>query len=134
MQSMKRPARIFCEAACHCGSVRLRVRVPERVIVRRCNCSICTRTGYLHLFVDRSDLEWVAGEDELTEYRFNTGQARHLFCRICGIKPCYVPRSHPEGYSVNFNCLQLDETISVRIEDFDGKHWRQNVASIRADN
>lgn len=131
MQYMKRPAGVCCEATCHCGKVRFKVRVPATVTVRRCNCSICAKIGYLHLIVAKSDLEWLSGQDELREYRFNTGLARHLFCRTCGIKPCYVPRSHPEGYSVNFNCLQLDETIAVQIEDFDGRHWRRNVESIR---
>jgi hypothetical protein len=103
------------------------------VTVRRCNCSICAKSGYLHLIVDRQHFELLAGADQLREYRFNTRVARHLFCRHCGIKPFYVPRSHPDRYSVNLNCLELDRRVRVSIEDFDGQNWRKSVARITHD-
>jgi len=101
------------------------------VTVHRCNCSICTKTGYLHLFVERDGLQLIRGKGTLNEYRFNTGLARHYFCRICGVKPFYVPRSHPDGYSVNLNCLEPGELPEVSIEDFDGLNWEENVENLR---
>ena len=116
---------------CHCGAVQFEVDLPEVAEVRRCNCSICRMSGYLHLTVARRDFRLLSGEDVLTEYRFNTGVARHLFCRTCGIKSFYVPRSHPHAWSVNLNCLEVLEEVAVQIEDFDGSNWEVHVHEIR---
>ena len=118
---------IVCEGSCHCGTIKIAVKVPINAHVSRCNCSICTMSGYLHLFVQKHDLEILQGEENLTEYCFNTGVARHLFCRNCGIKTFYVPRSHPDGFSVNLRCLVLDEKIRVSIKNFDGQNWKKNI-------
>jgi hypothetical protein len=118
---------VFCEGGCHCGRVKIKVKVPLEVQVRRCNCSICQMSGYLHHFVDKSDMKILQGEEDLSEYRFNTGVARHLFCRNCGIKAFYIPRSHPDGFSVNLRCLKLNEKIRVSVSDFDGLHWEKNI-------
>lgn len=120
-----------CSGGCHCGAVKFEVKLPERVEVRRCNCSICELTGYLHLTVSRNDFKLVSGADQLTEYRFNTRTARHLFCSVCGIKSFYVPRSHPDAYSVNLNCVDVAPEIQVEHGEFDGRHWEANVHSIR---
>lgn len=121
----------LCQGGCHCGAVRFQIRLPDVVDVRRCNCSICQMCGHLHLTVARSDFELLAGEDRLTEYRFNTGVARHLFCSVCGIKSFYVPRSHPDAWSVNLNCVELPEAIEVRMEEFDGDQWEAHIDEIR---
>jgi hypothetical protein len=113
------------EGGCHCGAVRFRVRSGPDLEVHDCNCSICTRSGYLHLIVSQSDFQLLRGGSELTEYRFNTGTARHLFCRVCGIKSFYVPRSHPDGISVNARCLDPGMVRSMRVLPFDGCHWEQ---------
>ena len=115
--------------SCHCGVVRFLVHAPAEVEVERCNCSICQKSGYLHLIVPRSRFELVAGESELNTYRFNSGVAEHYFCRHCGVKPFYLPRSNPDGMDVNVNCLD-GETPSIRIIDFDGQNWEDNAASL----
>lgn len=119
-----------CEGGCHCGRVRIEVEIPSRVTVNRCNCSICQKSGYLHLIVPAERFKLLAGEESLAEYTFNTGVARHLFCRRCGIKSFYVPRSHPEGFSVNLNCLDVPDEIEVVIEPFDGRNWSKNRESL----
>ncbi len=121
---------VWHTGGCHCGRVRFRVQAPVRVVVRGCNCSICTLTGYQHLIVPKDRFELLAGEAELTSYRFNTGVANHLFCRHCGIKSFYVPRSNPDGISVNFRCLLQDGFEAVSFEDFDGRHWEQNAGDL----
>jgi hypothetical protein len=68
----------------------------------------------------------VQGEDELTTYEFNTSVAKHYFCRHCGVKSFYVPRSHPEGISVNGRCLDMSTVTSVTLTPFDGQHWEQS--------
>jgi len=115
---------------CHCGAVRFRVRPPRDIVVTECNCSICRQTGYLHLIVPAGDFELLSGEEFLTEYRFNTGTARHLFCRCCGIKSFYVPRSHPDGVSVNLRCLDPGQVDGVAVRQFDGRNWEQARASL----
>jgi len=119
-----------CSGGCHCGKVRFTVEIPDRVTVNRCNCSICQKSGYLHLIVPADRFKLLEGGDSLVEYRFHTGVARHLFCGTCGIKSFYVPRSHPDGYSVNLNCIDLPEGIVVDIEDFDGRHWSNSRAQL----
>ena len=125
--------KINCEGGCHCGKVRISVDVPRQCKVRRCNCSVCTKTGFIHLIVEKTDFHLLHGGDELSEYRFNTGTARHLFCRHCGVKSFYVPRSHPDGISVNLTCLDIHPDINVEISDFDGKHWSKSIDSLLDD-
>lgn len=118
------------EGGCHCGRVRFEVEAPADIEVDECNCSICWRTGYLHLIVPRSRFRLTAGAEHLSSYRFNTGVAEHLFCSVCGVKSFYVPRSHPHGYSVNARCLDPKSLRSCRVRDFDGAHWEQHVAEL----
>ncbi len=114
---------VLHSGGCHCGSVRFQVRAPAALKVAECNCSMCAKSGFLHLIVPRSRFRLLRGEQRLTTYTFNTRTARHLFCAICGIKSFYVPRSHPDGYSVNARCLDAGTVASMEIEPFDGQHW-----------
>ena len=115
-----------CSGGCHCGRVKIEVEVPETIIAHRCNCSICRKSGYLHLIVDADRFKLICGEESLVDYRFHTGVARHLFCRYCGIKSFYVPRSNPESFSVNLNCIELPPEVDVTVEAFDGRNWSKN--------
>lgn len=113
------------EGGCHCGRVRYRVQAPRRLLVQRCNCSICAMTGFEHLIVPAARFTLLSGTDDLSRYTFNTGAAQHLFCRHCGIKSFYVPRSNPDGFSVNLRCLDRSNVDQVDYEDFDGQHWER---------
>ena len=108
---------------CHCGRVRFEVTAPARIEVADCNCSICGKSGYLHLIVDADKFLLLSGRDVLTTYTFNTGVAKHYFCSHCGVKSFYVPRSHPDGVSVNARCIDSDTVESMKITPFDGRHW-----------
>ncbi|NIW23458.1 MAG: GFA family protein [Gammaproteobacteria bacterium] len=113
---------------CHCGRVRFEVDAPAELCVTSCNCSVCTRTGFLHLVVPADRFRLLAGDEFLKSYRFNTGTANHLFCSVCGIKSFYVPRSHPDGISVNARCVDRDTVVSLIVEqEFDGQNWEQHV-------
>ena len=115
---------------CHCGRVRFEVDAPAAIEVHACNCSMCSKLAYLHLVVPKSRFRLLCGQDVLTTYTFNTGVARHLFCSVCGIKSFYVPRSHPDGYSVNARALDAG-TVVERVEiPFDGAHWEAHVAEL----
>ena len=106
---------------CHCGAVRFSVDFADPPQLLDCNCSICARTGFLHLIAGADDFTLLSGGGALTEYRFGTGTARHLFCRHCGIKSFYVPRSHPDGYSVNWRALDDVGDIVPVIRAYDGR-------------
>ncbi len=115
---------------CHCGRVKFEVDAPAALEVQECNCSMCARSGYLHLIVPKSRFRLLRGAEHLTEYTFNTGTAKHLFCAVCGVKSFYVPRSNPDGYSVNARCLDPAEITSMRITPFDGQNWEKSGASL----
>jgi len=104
---------------CHCGAVRFEVDAPARIAALECNCSICRMSGYLHLIVPAARFRLLAGTDALTEYTFNTGAAKHRFCRVCGIKSFYVPRSNPDGYDINVHCLDPATIAAVDVQPFD---------------
>jgi hypothetical protein len=108
--------------SCHCGAVQFEVEAPERIKCGDCNCSICSKSGYLHLIVPRSKFKLLKGEENLATYTFNTGVAQHKFCKTCGIKSFYIPRSNPDGYDVNIRCLEPQPKEQI-IEPFDGKNW-----------
>jgi hypothetical protein len=116
---------------CHCGAVAFEVQAPARLTVSDCNCSICRMSGYQHLIVPRARFRLLQGAESLTEYRFNTGTARHLFCRHCGVKSFYVPRSNPDGYSVNARCLDPATVEHVEVEIFDDHDRAASEARLR---
>lgn len=118
------------KGGCHCGRVHFEIDAPAVVEATECNCSICHMSGYIHLFVAKSEFRLLRGEGDIKTYTFHTGVAQHYFCRHCGIKSFYVPRSHPTGYSVNVNCLDQQSIESVTVEPFDGRHWQENVAKL----
>lgn len=121
------------KGGCHCGAVAFEMDAPAQLEAKRCNCSICRMTGFIHVFATKDEFRIVSGEDNLTDYRFNTGTAQHLFCKTCGVKSFYVPRSHPDGWSVNLNCIDTATIESVDIGDFDGANWEANIASLRGE-
>ena len=110
------------EGGCHCGRVRFRV-TGDLAQTTYCNCSICTKKGFLHLIVRREQFELISGQDDLTTYQFNTKTAKHMFCRHCGIHPFYVPRSDPDKIDVNVRCLDDIDVAAITPKTFDGKNW-----------
>lgn len=110
---------------CHCGRVRFEVLAPAEAEVSECNCSICSRTGHQHLIVPAARFKLVSGADVLTTYQFNTRTAKHLFCSVCGVKSFYVPRSHPDGFSVNARCLDEGTLRITSVRQSNGREWEK---------
>jgi hypothetical protein len=117
------------QGGCHCGAVRFEIEAPRAVEVEDCNCSMCAKSGFLHLILPLECFKLLSGQTQLATYTFNTGVAKHTFCRVCGIKPFYTPRSNPDGIDVNLRCLDV-QPESVKIVKFDGQHWEQNAESV----
>ena len=124
-------AHVTHQGGCHCGAVAFEVDAPADLTALECNCSICRMSGFVHLIVPRSRFRLLRGEQELTDYRFNTGTARHLFCRRCGVKSFYVPRSNPDGYSVNVRCLDRASIASLTVQSFDDSDREASDAKVR---
>jgi hypothetical protein len=119
------PEMIRHTGGCHCGKVRFEVRAPAHLEVTQCNCSMCSKVGYLHLLVAQSRFQLLSGQENLTNYQFNTRTAKHLFCSVCGIKSFYIPRSHPEGFSINARCLDEGTITGMTVSQTDGKNWEK---------
>ena len=118
---------------CHCGRVRFEVVAPAKIEVTECNCSMCSKAGYLHLIVPADRFKLLSGSDALTAYGFNTQTAKHLFCSACGIKSFYVPRSHPDGFSVNARCIDSGTIEEMTVTPLDGRNWEAQYPKGRGD-
>ena len=116
------------QGSCHCGGIQFEIEAPESVEVERCNCSICSKSGYLHLILPLSKFRLLRGEELISTYTFNTGVAKHTFCKVCGVKPFYTPRSNPDGIDINVNCL--DTKPAIKIVEFDGSDWEANAHTL----
>jgi hypothetical protein len=116
---------------CHCGRVRFEVIAPAKLEVADCNCSICSKYGYLHLIVPADRFRLISGREVLCTYSFNTHVAKHFFCSTCGVKSFYIPRSHPDGISVNARCIDSDTIESMSVKPFNGREWEKGRAEYR---
>ena len=121
---------IWRAGGCHCRAVRFEAALPDTVEAQSCTCSICEMTGFIHVIVPQSRFRLISGEGELSSYRFNTGVAEHLFCRRCGVKSFYRPRSNPDGWSVNARCLDDPAAVRLELSEFDGRHWERHGAEL----
>ncbi len=94
-------------AACHCGAVRFEVALSDGLATaRRCTCSFCRMRGAVAVSAELDGVRIVSGAEALTEYRFNTGTAKHYFCAVCGIYTHHQRRSNPRQYGVNVACIE----------------------------
>ncbi len=117
------------KGSCHCQAVQFEIEAPEILEVDECNCSICAKSGFLHLILPLSKFNILRGADSLTTYTFNTGVAKHTFCKVCGTKPFYTPRSNPDGIDINVNCLDT-KPKTINITRFDGRNWENNAHKV----
>jgi hypothetical protein len=114
------------QGGCHCGRVRFKV-TADLGRVTYCNCSMCSKKGFLHLIVPPEQFELLSGKDNLTTYEFNTRTAKHTFCKTCGIHAFYVPRSDPDKIDVNVRCIDGIDLAALSVKTFDGQHWEESM-------
>jgi hypothetical protein len=114
------------DGGCHCGAVRFRV-TGDLTGVADCNCTVCAKKGFLHLIVPPEQFELLSGGDAIQTYQFNTGTAKHMFCRHCGIHSFYVPRSDPDKIDVNVRCLDGIDLTAIKGLPFDGRNWEDAI-------
>ena len=146
------------KGGCHCGKVTFSILHSPNLSLSECNCSICYMKGarspiprsttpptlplppqhdstyqphppgFLGLVIRADALKSLEGKEHLTEYTFNTGTAKHWFCKTCGISPLTIPRSFPEGFNINYRCLQRENVREVKVKQSDGQHWEEEMA------
>ena len=129
-EAAKTAERVTHSGGCHCGSVQWTVEAPKILDTHTCNCSICDINHYQHLLVPESRFKLTKGEESLSLYTFGSHQAKHYFCKHCGVKSFYVPRSNPDGVSVNARCLNLNTVEAIYDKPFDGRNWEKNAGSL----
>ncbi len=118
---------------CHCQLIRFEVKLNqclEQTTITSCNCSMCEKTAYLHLIIPKADVKLLGNFNKLNNYQFNKKIAKHYFCKICGIKSFYQPRSHPDSWSINARCLDDFSKYKIKVKNFNGKNWEQNIHKI----
>lgn len=115
---------------CHCGEVRFEFRAAADLTVYHCNCTICSMQGFIHLIVPAAMFKLTSDKSKLSTYLFNTEVARHFFCKRCGIKSFYIPRSNPDGFSVNYRCVDQSTLGEVCFDNFDGDQWEANASKL----
>lgn len=117
--------------SCHCGRVKFSVTTNIDKVVS-CNCSICSKKGVLHHRVAPEQFDLLQGKEYLTIYQFDTKEAKHFFCRGCGIHPFSNPRAAPDMYSINIRCLDDFDLEAEEFEmvKFDGKNWEEAVTKL----
>ena len=121
------------KGGCHCGQVRYSFQLSQPIEdteILACNCSICEKTGYIHLIIPKSEFELLTDWNNIENYQFNKKIANHYFCKKCGIKSFYQPRSHPDQWSINARCLDEFSNLPLKVKGFDGKNWEANIESI----
>ena len=118
------------QGGCHCGRVKFEVDGPQHLTALECNCSICSMSGFLHVIVRKEQFRLETDVDTLNTYQFNTYNAQHIFCPKCGVKSFYIPRSHPDGFSINLRCLSNINMDDITIQDFDGANWEKSIGSL----
>ena len=111
--------------SCHCGKVKLQIKVDDIGKLQRCNCSICRKKGSIMAAVELNNLEILEGKENLSMYQFNTKVAKHYFCKTCGIYTHHQRRSNPNEFAVNVGCIdEIDpyEYFNLKVENNDGNN------------
>lgn len=110
------------DGSCHCGAVRYQVTMSPPQKAFACNCSICSRAGWLLTFVGAESFRVLQGENELTDYQFGKKHLHHPFCRTCGVRP-FSRGTDPKGkatVAVNLRCLRGLDPTALTVQSFDG--------------
>ena len=118
------------QGSCHCRAITFECEAPALIEAESCNCSICSKSGFLHLILPPDRFTLLSGADAIVTYTFNTGVAKHSFCKHCGVKPFYTPRSNPDGIDVNVNCLDT-RPEAIKVIHFDGQNWEKNAGRLK---
>jgi hypothetical protein len=118
--------------SCHCGAVRFEADLDLTQSSFRCNCSICRRTRFWPAVARPDGFRVLSGAEALIQYRFNTGNNHHYFCRTCGVRPYGVGNDTPIGVMIGVNLGCLDDVddaslAAIPVTCIDGRHDRMQA-------
>ena len=109
---------------CHCGRIAFEVETEGDIAqAMECNCSICSKRGYLLAFLPATGVRLHTPEADLSTYTFNKHVIRHQFCPVCGVAP-FGRGKDPHGnetYAINVRCLDGVDPHALQIQPFDGR-------------
>lgn len=110
--------------SCHCGDVAFEFEGEFNEVVE-CNCSHCSRKGYLLTFVPHEQFSLKSGGASLGTYTFNRHVIDHHFCKRCGVAPFGIGKNPSGGKTaaINVRCLQEFDLASVKRNPVDGKSF-----------
>jgi hypothetical protein len=110
------------QGGCHCRRVRYEVTTDLAPVIS-CNCSICTRHGFLWTFVMPAQFSLKAGDNEMAAYQFNKHVIHHRFCPVCGVES-FARGTRPDGAeSIAINVRGLDgiDLAGLKLTPFEGR-------------
>lgn len=108
---------------CHCGEIRYEVELDLKGGAGSCNCSICSKSGWLLAFADAAKFELLSGADKLVDYQFGRMSTHHVFCSRCGVRS-FSHGTAPDGREVraiNLRCLDDLDLSALPVHHYDGK-------------
>lgn len=109
--------------SCHCGDIKFHVQ-GEFDTAMECNCSHCSRKGYLLWFVPRADFTLESSGDSLATYTFNKHAIKHHFCTKCGCAPFgFGAAKGAEMAAINVRCLEGVDLAAVKRKFVDGRSY-----------
>ena len=110
------------KGGCHCGRIAFEVEGDIQQVIE-CNCSICSKRGYLLWFVPRERLRLATAEADLATYTFKTGSVKHHFCPTCGCALFGVgtDRKGAASAAINVRCLDGLDLPALKVVPFDGR-------------
>ena len=110
------------KGSCHCGAIAFEVNGDLEQVIE-CNCSHCSRKGFLLWFVPREQFRLRSPERALTNYTFNKRVIRHLFCTRCGCQPFAYGKdaTGAETVAINVRCLEDVSHANLTVIPFDGR-------------
>jgi hypothetical protein len=110
------------KGSCHCGDVKFEVDAVIEGPVIECNCSHCSRKGFLLWFVPRHKVTHATPEHHIATYTFNKHVIQHHFCLRCGCAP-FGDGADPKGNeiaAINVRCLEGVDLTTIARMPYDG--------------
>ena len=111
--------------SCHCGAVKYEADVDLSAPVISCNCSHCSRKGFLLTFIPPGKFDLKTPSAPLSEYKFNRHNIAHLFCPSCGVQS-FARGKRADGtpvVAINVRCLSDVDPDSLKIQKVNGKDF-----------
>ena len=107
------------KGSCHCGNIAFEAEGDLEQVIQ-CNCSICSKRGFLLWFVPRTNFRLTTPVENYATYTFNKHKIKHHFCTKCGCAP-FGEGTSPTGVDMAaINTRDVDLSV-LKVRNFDGR-------------